>query len=87
MPRIEQQRYELQAELSLLFGLTGPWAFGMTRAAMRRSTAVQPLVAVNGRFLADELELATLNCQSAFFDERQQCSGSGHTYCWSPFDL
>ena len=44
-----------------IIGLTGPWAFGMTRAAMRGSTAVQPLVAVNGRFLADELELATLS--------------------------
>lgn len=43
-----------------LLGLTGPWTSGMTRAAMRQSTAVQPLVAVNGRFLADELELATL---------------------------
>jgi hypothetical protein len=48
----------------VLIGLTGPWAFGMTRAATRRSTAVQPLVAVNGRFLADELELATLCGQS-----------------------
>ncbi|MFB0936221.1 MAG: hypothetical protein QMB52_10645, partial [Propionivibrio sp.] len=46
--------------------LTGPWAFGMTRAATRRSTAVQPLVAVNGRFLADELELATQTRLSSF---------------------
>jgi hypothetical protein len=34
----------------------------MTRAAMRRSTTVRPLVAVNGRFLADELELLSRCC-------------------------
>ena len=38
----------------------------MTRAAMRRSTAVQPLVAANGRFLADELELATLSRRTLY---------------------
>lgn len=43
-----------------LVDLTGLWTSGMTRAAaMRRSTAVQPLVAVNGRFLTNELELPT----------------------------
>ena len=37
--------------ISRLVGLTGPWTFGLTRSAMRWSTAAQLLVAVNGRFL------------------------------------